>query len=290
MDRVVINCAGMFAVRGIVAVLAALALAAPAFGAPHHPTGEFEQFGDCPLSLKATTDCVYAATHGGSMTIGKKTVPIKSPVILQGGFQGSGEEVKFLGAESGQTLSKSAQTVPGGLLGVTAPTSWPQSLQEWFNDEIENGVTGVKATLELAAPASAIKLSTENLINQEGVALGLPVRIKLDNPLLGSNCYVGSNSKPVQIDFTTGKSGAVAGDPGTLTFNKKYTLITISGGRLANGTFAAPAASGCGGLFSFFIDPLVNSILGLPAGSGENTAILAGNFKSAAAASVRNSE
>ena len=108
-----------------------------------------------------------------------------NPVILQGGFS---EEV-FLAAENGETLSKTAQPVPGGLLGITAPKWWPSWLQTWFNNQINEGLTGVTATVELAGPASGFALLIES-----GTALSLPAKIKLSNPILGSNCYVGSNS------------------------------------------------------------------------------------------------
>jgi hypothetical protein len=93
---------------------------------------------------------------------------------------------------------------------------------------------------------------------------------------------VGSNAKPVQIEFTTGKSGSLEGAVGELTINESFTLVTISGGRLVNGTFAAPATSGCGGIFSFFVGPLIDSVLGVPSPSGKNTATLEGVLKSAA--------
>ncbi len=169
--------------------------------------------------------------------------------------------MEFFGAEGAETLSKTPQSVPGGLLGVTPPSWWPESFRDWFDEQMDDGATDVKATLELAAPATSIALSTQNLINQEGTALGLPVKIKLDNPLLGSNCYLGSDTKPIQIDFTTGKSDAVKGSPGVVNFNKELTRVIIDDGRLANGTFDAPSVEGCGGLYSSFIDPLVNTAL-----------------------------
>ena len=279
----------MLIVGGMTAVLGVLMFASTALASSHNPTGEFAEFGECPLNNEKVTNCVFSVTDGGEFKAGSKTVPLVNPVTLQGGFFGSGQEVTFVAAENGDTLSKTAQPVPGGLLGITAPKWWPQFLQDWFNGFINEGFTGVNATVELAAPASAITLSTENLIEEEGTALGLPVKIKLDNVILGSNCYIGSNSKPVQIDFTTGVSGELDGSVGTLAFNETFTLITISGGQLVNGTFAAPGANGCGGIFSFFIDPLVNSILGLPAASG-NTAILEGVLKSANAKAVKASE
>jgi hypothetical protein len=277
----------------LMVALGALALAPAASASSHNPKGEFSQFGECPLNRESITDCIYSLSNGGYFTVGSKTVPLVNPVTLQGGFEGSGEEIEFYGAENGDTLSKTAQPVPGGLLGITAPTWWPKFLQEWFNNQINEGLTGINATVELTGPSKGltnISLNTGNLLFQEGTALGLPVKVKLDNAILGSNCYVGSNSSPIQIDFTTGKSGELEGSVGEVSFNEAFTMVTISGGALVNNTFAAPGAKGCGGIFSFFIDPLVNSILGLPAKSGKNSAVLEGVLKDAAASAVKASE
>jgi hypothetical protein len=270
----------------------ALIAAASAIAAPHHPTGEFAPFADCPLNTAATENCVYSVSNGGYFAVGKKTVPLKNPVTLQGGFkENAAEEVEFIGAEDGNTLSKSPQPVPGGLLGITAPTWWPSWAQSWFNEGISKGFTGVNATVELAGPASSIGLSTENLIDESGTALSLPVKIHLENSLLGSSCYIGSNSHPVVIPFTTGQSGKIHGSAGSLTFNEAFTLITIKGGKLVNNTFSAPGVSGCGGpIIEYLLDPLVNSVLGVPAGSGSNTAVLEGTLQTANAKAVRASE
>jgi hypothetical protein len=280
-----------FLAGGMVAALC-LVLAPTALASSHHPKGEFSQFGECPLNRITITDCIFSVSSGGAFKVGTKTVPLVNPVTLQGGGEGSGEETQFYGAENGDTLSKTAQPVPGGLLGITAPTWWPKFIQDWFNNGINEGLTGVTATVELTGPSKGltnIKLNTEHLILEEGTALGLPVKVRLSNGLLGSNCLIGSESKPVQINFTTGTSGSLKGAAGEFSFNEEFTLITVSGGRLVNGTFSAPGASGCGGIFSFLVDPLVNSILGLPAASG-NTATLEGVLKDGNAAAVKASE
>lgn len=275
---------------GLVGVLAALLLAPTASASSHNPTGEFEVFGECPLNRETMENCVYSVTEGGSVTIGAKTVPIENPTILQGGFEGAEDKIQFYGAENGDTLSKTPQPVPGGLVGVTAPKWWPLFLQNWFNGLIEEGFTGVNAIVELAKPATDIKLNTENLLNQEGTTLGLPVKVKLENLILGNNCYIGSPSSPIQINLTTGVSGSLEGSFGELIFNETFTMITISGAELVDSTFAVPAAKGCGGLFSLFVDPLVNSILGTPTESGENAATLEGTLQTAHAPTVRESE
>src|SRR5690349_19654570 len=131
------------------AVLAAVLIAPTSSALAGSPTGPFAPYNDCPLNHTPLFACVHSITKGGSFTIGKKTVPLKNPVILQGGFESINEETfdaVFVGAESGNTLSKTPQPVPGGLLGVTAPTWWPSFLRDLFNETINNGFTGVTAT------------------------------------------------------------------------------------------------------------------------------------------------
>jgi hypothetical protein len=283
----------------LAACLGALSFSSAASAAPHSPTGEYVQFADCPLSNPAVTSCIYSLSTSGSFTLGAKTVPIKNPVTLQGGLKVDETTggLAFVGAEDGNTLSKTPQPVPGGLLGITAPSWWPSILRNFFNEVVINqGATGVNATVELAAPASQIKLDLGALLSASGPGLTLPVKIKLDNAFLGSNCYVGSNSNPVKIEFTSGTTSPpppntpITGNPGTLSFNGAGTITTLSGGRLVNNTFAAPGANGCGGLFSFLVDPFVNSIVGLPAASGRNTAILEGKIQLAEFTAVKESE
>ena len=285
-----------FALCAVAAVM--LVPASQAMGASHNPTGEFAQFNECPLSNELLISCVYSETDGGFFEVGNKTVPLENTVILQGGLAlgEGGSGAVFVAAENGDTLSKTPQPVPGGLLGIVAPGWWPSWLQKWFNDQINAGLTGVTATVEVAGPASNIKINALNLILEKGTALSLPVKIKLSNAILGSNCYIGSNSSPVVIDFTTGTTSPpppnepISGDAGVIEVNEAETLVTASGGQLVNNSFAAPGAKGCGGIFSFFIDPLVNSILGAPSPAGTNTAILEGKLQTAEAEAVAASE
>jgi hypothetical protein len=281
------------------AVLAALfAPASAAASGPYHPTGEFAQFSDCPLSHSPLFACLFSESNGGYFTMGQKTVPIKTPVVLQGGLESINEETGdavFVGAESGNTLSKTPQPVPGGLTGIVAPSWWPSILRDLFNETINNGFTGVTATVELAGPASGVKVNYINLGLGSGTALGLPAKIKLSNPFLGSNCYLGSNSKPINLTFTTGTTSPpppntpITGSPGEFEV-PTFGLVRFKGGRLVNNSFPAPGASGCGGLFSFLVDPFVNSIVGVPSPAGTNTAILEGKIEIAVPSVVKESE
>ena len=281
----------------LVVSLAALVGAAPALAAEHHPKGEFERFKDCPLSNSATELCLLAKTSSGEIVIGKKAVPIVNAITLQGGLHEASEEnLEFIAAEDGNTLSKSPQPVPGGLLGIMAPEFLPGFLKTLFNEFISKGITGVNATTELAAPASAIKFNLNNLIEGHGTTFTLPIKVHLENAFLGSNCYVGSNAHPINIELTTGTTSPpppnkpITGKVGEINGNEEFTFVEISHNSLVNNSFAAPVAEGCGGLFSFLIDPAVDSELELPSPAGHNTAILNGTLYQAVAAAVKASE
>jgi hypothetical protein len=265
-----------------------VALAAPALAASHHPKGDYAPFAECPLSTKTVTDCIYSLSDKGGFTVGSKELPLINPLILQGGFEGAGEEVTFHGAENGETLSKTPQTLPS-LLRLEAPASWPTFLQNWWEEGVKAS-GGTIATVELAVPAEEVTLNTEALLLEEGTALGLPIRIKLKARTLGSHCYVGSGNEPIELKYTTGRSGSLKGEAGPLTFNKSMTMSTITNGRLVDGTYAASGANGCGGLFSSFVDPVIDSSFGLPSPRGKNTAILEGRLQDAQVEAVRNAE
>jgi hypothetical protein len=284
----------------IAVCLGALSAASVASAAPHNPKGEFAPFADCPLNNPATSSCVYSVSTGGLFTVGLKTVPLKNPVTLQGGIAVNSETgaQTFVGAEDGNTLSKTPQPVPGGLLGVTAPSWWPQILKDYFNEVVINqGLTGVTATVELARPASEIKIDALKILEQSGTALSLPVKVKLSNAFLGSNCYIGSSSSPIVIDFTSGTTSPpppntpITGSVGTVESGGGGFILSLNGGKLVNNSFSSPGANGCGGiLFSWAVDPLVDSILGTPSPAGKNTAILEGKLSLANAESVKASE
>jgi hypothetical protein len=294
------------ATLSVVALLASLAVlvsASSALATEHHPKGDFAQFNQCPLSNPATNFCIFAQTESGEFIVGKKTVPIKNTITLQGGFHlVLNEELEivgteFIGAENGVTLSDPGQSVPGGLAGLVNCYEISNFFERLACELIfENKLTGVTATTQLAAPASSIGISVQNLIEATGTALSLPVKVKLDNPLFGSSCYIGSNAAPIPLPLTTGTTSPpepnkpIKGKVGTVESKDEFALTIIKENSLVNNSFAAPAAEGCGGIFSFLIDPLVNGKLGLPAAAGHNTAILNGTLKNANAAAVKASE
>lgn len=283
----------LVAVLGAVALMATLGLAATASATPK---GKFERFAHCPLANTSVTACLFAEAAGGEFTVGKTTVPITKPIILQGGLiekvtENEKEELEvteeFVGAEGAETLPPTPLPVPGGLFGVECSKISNEFVRLVCEFVFENKFTEVTATTQLAAPASAITINEGNLLDGKGTALGLPIKVKLDNPLLGESCYIGSNASPVMLDLTTGTSGSVTGNPGKVKVEEG--LLTVEENSLVNGTFSAPGVEGCGGIFSFLIDPLVNAKLGLPAPTG-NVAVLKGTLFQASPKTVKESE
>jgi hypothetical protein len=279
---------GYLAVLG--AVVAALCLPA---GALAH-TGEFAKFNQCPSTTTGVFKCLYSVTNSGEIVLGKKTVPIVNKVTLQGGFSAENEEFisSFFAASNGETLSKTAQPVPGGLLGIVPPESSPPLVKLLSKYFFENGLTGINATLELAKPASEIKISQFFLLDGEEVALKLPVKVHLENPFLGSSCYVGSSSSPIIWNLTTGVTSpnspnkSITGKAGFVEILEKYELAQITDNELVENNWSAPAATGCGGILSFLVDPVIDSVIGLEAKAGNNTAILNNTIDEATAAAV----
>lgn len=272
------------------AILMALAATANAT-----PKGEFAQFAQCPLKNSATKACLYAKSTGGEFAIGSTVVSLTKPITLQGGLTKANSEgdSEVLAATNGETVSKTPETVPGGLLKIVAPSWLPGWLQAIFNEYINKGLTGVTETTELAGTAFVNPLAT---LGKSGTGLILPTRVHLENVFLGSGCYIGSSAHPVTVDFTTGTTSPpppnepITGSAGTLEVKGEGEILALVGGALVNNTFAAPEAEGCGGLFSFLIDPAVDAELGLPSAAGHNTAILDGSQEIAGAEGVRESE
>lgn len=284
----------LIALTVLAASLATLAVASPALATPK---GEYAVFADCPLSHEGLAGCVSAKTESGKFIVGKKTVPIENAITLQGGFtQNESGETAFVGAADGNTLSKTPQNVPGGIFGINCKEISNFFVRHACEFVFESKLTGVTATTELAAPASSIGLNVVNFLTETGTALSLPVKVHLENPFLGSSCYIGSNEAPIILELTTGATSppkpneSIKGSKGTVGFAGEGGILVLSNNSLVNNSFAAPGANGCGGVFSGIVDPLVNSLLGVPSAAGTNTAVLTGTLQQSAAKTVKEHE
>jgi hypothetical protein len=259
--------------RGVRSALAAvclvLAATASASAAPDPNNklnkAEFAKFVNCPIDLGK--GCLYGETLEGEFKLGSKTTPIVNPTILQGGLAYIGTETLPMipprfGAEE---LSKVSQPLPGGLTGLTEIVGGP-----------------VNATAELAGTpvVTAVFLGFGH-----DTAVELPIKVHLENELLGPNCYIGSDAEPVVLKLTDGTTKPPAGtEPisgkiGTNEGRDKGRLIAFINNTLVDNTFAVPAAKNCGtnALLEPVITAAVNVGAGLPAAPGVSRAVLTGN-------------
>lgn len=270
--------------RALCAAMAVAALASlgVAGSASAKLVKEFTRFEQCPYTDVTAFKCIYGTTESGEVVLGSKKVPIVNPVTIQAGYTKAVEGFsKFIAAKNGVTLSKAAQPVPGGLLGLIPPEGSPPLVKELVKLFFENGFTGVNSTLELARPASEVLISENNLTEKEGLALKLPVKFHLENPLLGNNCYVGSSGSPVYWELTAGTTNPpkpnepITGNTGLIELLEGGRILRLSENILVDNAWAAPGASGCGGFpLELLINPVINTASGLPAAKGLNTAIL----------------
>ena len=288
--------------RAIVALLiASLAVLAMSASAQAKLTGAFTRFAQCPYKNTEVRKCIHSVTESGEVVLGSKKVPIVNPVTLQGGA-GPVDEVtemaKMFEATNGVTLSKTPQPVPGGLAGLVNCKEIKEPFLR-FSCELtfENGLTGLNSTLELAKPASAIQISEFRIAAEEGVGLILPIKIRLENPFLGSSCYVGSSSSPIIWNLTSATTSPpapntpISGFGGEGEFLEEARIVVLKNNKIVDNAWAAPGVSGCGGfLVELILNPIINAAAGLPAKAGTNTAILKNTVSSSPAFSVKKND
>lgn len=288
---------GLLAVAA--AALMALVFAGPALATK--PTGDFVNFGNCPTKTAGVNLCVFGQTTSGEFKIKKTVVPITKTITIQGGIienEETGSETWVNAANGAETLSKTPQNVPGGVLKLIAPSFFPEPLKKIWEELIAKSALGANATAELEGK---ITINRGALLSGEPDALSLPVRVHLENEFLGPKCYVGSSSKPVVIELTTGETKpplpnkAIKGSLGEPEFKDEANLLILKKNELVNNSFSAPGAEGCGsqilfGIFTGLIDEAVNAEVGTPSVSGNNTAIFKGTLENATASAVVASE
>ncbi len=291
-------------VGALVVLLAALAPMSSAFGEelPEVLAG----FKQCPRFTPGVNFCFNDRIETGLMTIGAASIAITNPVVFQGGYERNEEHEpvteRFVGAIDGETLSRTPQPIPGGLSKLidcaeldVAPLEIPIGMCEQIL--AKPAWSSLTATMELAGPASEIYMSTDNMVNEEGIAFSLPIKIHLKNRLLGGSCYIGSEADPIVLSLTTGKTSPpppnnpISG--GMLDINSLTLdgfLYNEGAARVVDNSFAVPAVTGCGKEWSSTTDPIIDHKLGLPSPAGYNTVTEVMSAKMATAEKVIENE
>jgi hypothetical protein len=273
-----------------VTALAMLAGAGSASAAA--PTGDFAVFEHCPYTNPAALTCVYTKSTSGSFKLGSTTVPLtaSTPMVVQGAF---GQEeypngAPWFDAVGADSFSTTRLKVPGGLLGLVDRGGLSGLLISLLNAAIASA-NDVYATVELVGAPQVFP--TQLSLTGEGTGLKLPLRIRLENPFLGSGCTIGTASNPINLALTSGVTAPpppnvpISGDLGTWSFNNDFSVITSTGVKLVDNAFAVPAATNCGrlALTRPLITAAVNAKLGLPSAAGRNEVIQLGTSQVAGA-------
>jgi hypothetical protein len=325
MTRRYVKRATVLAVMALAIPMGSLAAASPAMA---EPKGIFKIFNNCPLKeMKedgippSASICNYNETTGGELAIGTTKVPINSginagrKVVLEGGGIPTGNplnklEYYLLPGANGQSISKTELLVPGGLADIVnceeikGEGFWEKLERGACKLAFESGPLEVTATTEVVANTKNPAILNERALgNEENLpAVTLPVRVHLKNTLLGSGCYIGSEAEPLQLELTTGTTSPKSpnkpikgkfgnlGTPGEEIGGNFLEFIRVRENSLVDNSFKVPVAEGCGGFFSFLIDPVVDAKLKLPSEDGNNTAILNGTLNESTAEEVELAE
>ncbi|MFE4047939.1 hypothetical protein [Streptomyces sp. YIM B13518] len=244
--------------------------------------GEWAPFTRCPVDAPAmlaadgfdrTPQCVVSTSAGGSIKLGRTTVVTGRTNLQMGIVQNADGTSSVVAPPSGALVADSA-TVPGGLLGLMCPSSIPviTSLCETLEGSTLNKIT---ATMESVGSPYAFDQTAGVLTDMPIVAL--PVRIHLENPLLGGKCYIGTASHPILLrpeNRTYPEFGMsfFRGD-GTSDESGEMSRIALTGATQNDSSFAVPGATGCG-LNVGLINAAVNAKTGLPSAAGNNSLTL----------------
>lgn len=245
-------------------------------------TGDFTVFGQCPFANPEVRKCISAVTQGGEIAIGSTKVALVNPVTIQGGFAEQDEEgnARMVAPVNGMAIPKTPQPVPGGLVGLASAGHAPlllQTLLKAFSPKLNQ----VNATLELARPTNEVVMNENNFAGETGPGLTMPVKVHLENPLLGGSCYIGSSATPIWLALTGGTTSPpppnlpITGSLGLTEFLAEGSILELNGAVLVDNSFSVPKASGCGALSS------------PPSLAGHNTVIMKSKLMQGAAAAVR---
>jgi len=246
-----------------------IATSASAQGVPV-PTGQ--TFSQCPVGHRVSPGngsvyiCVVGVAEEGTIDIGALDTTFKGPGVVQGGT-GSCLCATLTWAQALDGVSYSA---PKQLLAmsVLALLGYPSGITPPAQSQVY--VETVQAGPMLFGIANG------------GVVTVVPLSFRLVNPLLGSNCYVGTLSDPVVLNLTTATSGSLTGTLG-YAYSFAGVLYTV-GTEVVDNQFTVPAATGCGsgGVW----DSAITALEGADT-PGSNSAILYGNYALATAKWVK---
>lgn len=245
--------------------------------------GQWSPFTRCPVEDPAMlavdgraqiSFCIAASSPGGTFKLGNTTAAA-GDTGLQFGITGARNPPWAVVAPAGGVIAGAPVDVPGGLLGLMCPSGDPvvASVCSLITDSNLNRVT---ATVEAADNPTDFSISAGLQVGTPIVTL--PIKVRLQNPLLGSTCYIGSDANPIilrpaVVDASKATFGYSFFDlDGTPNPSGPLIVLSASGLKEADTTFAVPGANGCG--LAGVLNGAINFKTGLPSPSGNNSLVL----------------
>jgi hypothetical protein len=270
----------------VLGMIAALAVFIPASGATAATTtlaGDWAPFTRCPVDdpamlaadgVSSVALCVASDSPSGSIKLGNITATTGDSNLQLGLVSNNSTGTFSVVTPAGGAIVTAPIQIPGGLLGLMCPSNVP-AVSAVCNEITNSTLNAVTAVVQPAGNPSDFSLVAG--LSSGVPIITLPVKIQLQNPLLGSDCYIGSDSNPIVLhpeNVTTPEVSTEEFDGnGTPdSTNGVMDAIYSLGGTQEDNTAAAPGASGCGLLG--VLDAAVDLKTGLPSASGNNTLVL----------------
>ncbi|WP_320669878.1 hypothetical protein [Patulibacter defluvii] len=213
---------------------------------------------DCQTNYPGALLCFQLQTTSGNAQVGSFKASLdKSPISLAGGLDANLSPIPAApGSGSGGGGGFPTIDVPGGVTGI-------QPLQDLLDRLALGGLTGVKAAFApVGTPGFGLDLGTGE------IGASLQLYVKVQSLLLGNDCSIGTAKKPIALNPKGGIDG--------IDLQADHIRLAL---HLDDDTFTVPGAANCGplglgGLLTGakinLLDGIINSRLGLPAGSGRN--------------------
>jgi hypothetical protein len=243
--------------------------------------GIWGPFTRCPVDSAAmlATDgvssdpvCIANSSPNGSIKLGNSTQTTGATNLQLGAVADDATGEFSLIAPPGGALVSEPVNVEGGLLGLMCPSDIP------LVSAICEGLVGspLNAVTAVVEPAGAPSDFNSGAALSLGVPIiTLPVKVHLQNPILGPNCYIGTDSNPIVLRPENTTRPSISAAIGDLdgTPNPSGPLARLGGtSTQGDDSFAVPGATGCG-LFGV-LNTAVNQQQGLPSPAGNNNLVL----------------
>jgi hypothetical protein len=243
--------------------------------------GDWAPFNRCPVDNTAMLQadgaskvplCVASSSPSGTIKIGNMA-PSTSQSDLQFGLISSAGAFTVIAPQQSAVQSAPVRQ-PGGLSRMLCPSTKPPIRALCKTLAHDKSLNKVIATLQSAGAPSDFNLIAG--LSKGIPIVTLPVKIHLQNPLLGTRCFIGTNASPIVLHPENATNPVVQSESfdGNGTPDPAGVMFAIfsNGGTQQDTSFSVPAATGCGERGRF--DGPINLKGGLPSPAGQNSLVL----------------